>query len=410
MSTSKKQIKRQPPKVQPLPSFASAPEEIKRAVERGAVHRGALLIQIIAQMNIEGLLEIVNALVYDKEDIAERSQELGIDPAALTQLDAANPPIPYPRFFCDPQDLILQPRLVLYYRNMAMLSAKTMNAIGLNVAPYEIRGATLPATKATELAVYFNRITSELIRLSGVSPLRHLEIVLTNMGDALGGISRNEVGRWANSQVVRYLLIHLHSLGCLKTIRFNLKDEIESIGEGEKLEDEALVNTLSVTPNMDLIHQLDRLERSRVKFREIELLNGNILLLDRQLTWHDPKEEKDYKIGPDLHIQTLSIDMTWAGEIKGGADPAGSDEHWKTAKTALQRILTAAEKTNRIQPKLSFLATILVERVAREAQEWIDEGKLTSVYNLTHLHEHPAERQKFLDDLAQFLECSPNSE
>lgn len=401
MSEPKKRLPRPP-----LPPFASSPDEIKRAVERGAVHRGALLIQIIARMDIEGLLNIVNHLAYDKEDWAERSPELGIDSTALAKLDAADPPIPYPRFFCDPQDLIQQPRLVLYYRNMAMLSAKTMNAIGLNVTPYEIRAETPSPARATELAVYFNKIISELIQLSSVSPLRHLEMVLTNIGDALGGISRNEVGRWAASQVIRYLLLHLHSLGCLKTIQFSLKDELENLEENENSDEEPPVDTLTVTPNTDLVRWLERFERSRVKFREIELTNGNKLLLDRQLTWRDPKQEKDYKIGPDLHSRTVLMDMVWAGEIKGGADPAGSDEHWKTAKTALQRILTAAAKTDRPQPRLSFLATILVERVAREAQEWMDEGKLTSVYNLTHLHENPAERQKFLDDLTRFLECA----
>jgi len=30
--------------------------------------------------------------------------------------------------------------------------------------------------------------------------------------------------------------------------------------------------------------------------------------------------------------------MRWAAELKGGADPAGSDEHWKTATEALNRI------------------------------------------------------------------------
>ena len=49
------------------------------------------------------------------------------------------------------------------------------------------------------------------------------------------------------------------------------------------------------------------------------------------------------------------------------------------------------------------MATILVDRVAREAQEWLDQGKLTSVYNLTQIAEDEAEEQQFLNDLTGFL-------
>ena len=95
--------------------------------------------------------------------------------------------------------------------------------------------------------------------------------------------------------------------------------------------------------------------------------------------------------------------MLWAGELKGGADPAGSDEHWKTATKALDRVLEAAQKTGRPRPMLSFIATILVERVAREAQIWIEEGKLMSVYNLTQMCQKEEEMQRFLNDMARFL-------
>ena len=115
------------------------------------------------------------------------------------------------------------------------------------------------------------------------------------------------------------------------------------------------------------------------------------------------EKTENYRIGPDLHSRIDTIDMWWAGELKGGADPAGSDEHWKTATEAMDRILRAAEATGRIKPKMSFIATILVERVARDAQSWIEQGKLTSVYNLTQMYEKEEEMQRFLDDMVGFL-------
>jgi hypothetical protein len=89
--------------------------------------------------------------------------------------------------------------------------------------------------------------------------------------------------------------------------------------------------------------------------------------------------------------------------LKGGADPAGSDEHWKTATQSFQRVLEAAEMTNRPQPKLSFIATILVERVAREAQNWLNNGRLTSVYNLTKMRQQDTEMRRYLEDMTRFL-------
>ena len=66
-------------------------------------------------------------------------------------------------------------------------------------------------------------------------------------------------------------------------------------------------------------------------------------------------------------------------------------------------MIVAAEKTRRNKPKLSFLATILVARVAIEAQNWINDGKLTSVYNLTKINEDYNELEKFLGDITVFL-------
>jgi hypothetical protein len=66
----------------------------------------------------------------------------------------------------------------------------------------------------------------------------------------------------------------------------------------------------------------------------------------------------------------------------------------------------ACERTGRPTPPLSFIATILVERVAREAAEWIAQGKLTSVYNLTQIADDVTKQQQFLEDLTAFLGCT----
>ena len=390
-----------------LPSFASTPEETKRAVERNAIQRGVLLVKILVSLNMDEAIATIRKIAaeYDKEEIREAAEALGIDVVALTILDQADPPIPYPWYFCTPTYLVENPRLVMYYRNVAMLSRKVMNGIGLGTEGYELNLVAPPASVAAELAHYFNKIIGELIKTGGVTPQRHIEMAFANLGDSLGGVSRNEVGRLASTQVIRLLAIHLHQKWHLASLTYRLKGRVmPDDEEDEDRVDSGADQVLTVSPEMDLESALARLESQRVKYREVTLRNGNRLLLDRQLEWHGP-EGKAFRIGPDLHAQSPVVDMLWAGEIKGGADPAGSEEHWKTATQALSRILEASEKTGRSKPALSFLATIIVERVAREAQAWIDQGKLTSVYNLTKIAENPLEQQLFLDEMTVFLGC-----
>lgn len=388
-----------------LPPFTSSPDEIKRAVERNAVQRGILLVKVLVALNLDAVIAIVDQLAarYDKEEMYESAAQLGIDPDALVLLDQAHPPVPYPYYFCTPDHLIAHPQLVMYYRNVAMLSQKVMRGIGLSTEAYELNLSAPPAAVAAELAYYLNRIISELVKAGGVTPQRHIQMAMANLGDSLGGVARNEVGRMASAQVIRMLALHLHRKWHLASIVYRLKGRIVTSDE-EDNEIPGQEHTLTVSPEMDLETILDRLEDQRVKYRELVLRNGNRLLLDRQLEWQSP-DGHEYRIGPDLHSQSPNVDMLWAGELKGGADPAGSDEHWKTATQALSRISEACNKTGRPKPDLSFMATIIVERVAREAQRWIDDGRLTSVYNLTKVAENPLERQRFLDDMTAFLGC-----
>ena len=195
---------------------------------------------------------------------------------------------------------------------------------------------------------------------------------------------------------------HLHGKGCLAAITYDLKGPLT--GEAEEDEDRTISKDNLLADSQDLLAHLETIEANRVVYKRVALHNGNDLLLNRQIEWID-REGQSHKIGPDLSAFLTDNTLTWGGELKGGADPAGSDEHWKTATRAFDRILDASEKTGRPKPKLSFIATILVDRVAREAALWIREGKLTSVYNLTQIAESEEKRTAFLNDLAEFLGC-----
>ena len=70
------------------------------------------------------------------------------------------------------------------------------------------------------------------------------------------------------------------------------------------------------------------------------------------------------------------------GELKGGIDPAGADEHWKTARTALGRIHSSFAKVNQ-NPKTFFIGAAVEPKMATEIWEMLTSGRLDNAANLT---------------------------
>lgn len=71
------------------------------------------------------------------------------------------------------------------------------------------------------------------------------------------------------------------------------------------------------------------------------------------------------------------------GEIKGGIDPAGADEHWKTANSALQRIRDAFSAVNH-NPATFFVGAAIETAMAKEIYNQLQKGSLTNAANLTN--------------------------
>ena len=70
------------------------------------------------------------------------------------------------------------------------------------------------------------------------------------------------------------------------------------------------------------------------------------------------------------------------GELKGGIDPAGADEHWKTARAALTRI-HAAFSDAEAYPHLFFIGAAIARNMAAEIWERLDNDTLANAANLT---------------------------
>lgn len=70
------------------------------------------------------------------------------------------------------------------------------------------------------------------------------------------------------------------------------------------------------------------------------------------------------------------------GELKGGIDPAGADEHWKTQRGAFTRIRDAFENQG-ATPHLLFIGAAIELNMAAEIWDDLETGRLSNAANLT---------------------------
>lgn len=70
------------------------------------------------------------------------------------------------------------------------------------------------------------------------------------------------------------------------------------------------------------------------------------------------------------------------GELKGGIDPAGADEHWKTAWAALTRIREAFTR-HHLTPHSFFIGAAIESKMASEIWEMLETGVMENAANLT---------------------------
>lgn len=70
------------------------------------------------------------------------------------------------------------------------------------------------------------------------------------------------------------------------------------------------------------------------------------------------------------------------GELKGGIDPAGADEHWKTAKTAIDRIIVAFNKKKH-SPLIFYIGAAIESKMASEIWHNLEDKYISNAANLT---------------------------
>lgn len=188
---------------------------------------------------------------------------------------------------------------------------------------------------------------------------------LLTKGDSLGGKMRNIVGALAQRKLCLSIISSLR----LSNIDFYVLDDTSNQWTSSKeIDDDTEIE------NSRGISWKTSKDKDRTLYFNITvpIVGNNIdmVLLNKPST-----EYIKTAIGQCENYIAL-------GELKGGIDPAGADEYWKTAKTALDRIKNAFQK-NSFSPKLFFVGAAIENKMAVEIFNNLKSKYIHNAANLT---------------------------
>ncbi len=191
---------------------------------------------------------------------------------------------------------------------------------------------------------------------------------LLTKGDALGGIMRNIAGILGERKLIRALI----STFSLKGISFkyyhkNSKTWLDGDSKDMTIDE----NTRGLYWKFKNKHRTLILNITPPIVKK----NVDLCLFDC--------EYSDYKNGSDNSIHTQPDKYLALGELKGGIDPAGADEHWKTANTALERIRSSFSKC-KLYPSTFFIGAAIEKSMSQEIYNQLIDKTLTNAANLTN--------------------------
>jgi type II restriction enzyme len=184
-------------------------------------------------------------------------------------------------------------------------------------------------------------------------------------GDSLGGSMRNIVGAIAQQKFVRTLLSNLSISGTIYQWLDNKTKQWENKPANDFFIEEQLKALSWKNPrgkNRVLAFNLN-----------IPIVKNNIDIC---------LFNADTELYANGEIVNTPKKILMLGELKGGIDPAGADEHWKTGNTALTRIRDSFAKHN-LKIDTSFIAAAIEKKMASEIFAQLQNKTLSNAANLT---------------------------
>ena len=184
-------------------------------------------------------------------------------------------------------------------------------------------------------------------------------------GDAVGGTMRNRIGTLGQERFIRALIsvMNVQNMHCDK---LPVKCPTWQSLHPDSPDAEAGVKALRwENQNGQRVLVLNATIPAVKKNVDLCLFKGNI---------------SDYNHSR-LVSDTERAIMFW--ELKGGIDPAGADEHWKTAKAAIERIRLSFARNGRPDIMTSFVGAAIEKSMAEEIYSQLEEKTLSNAANLT---------------------------
>ena len=181
-------------------------------------------------------------------------------------------------------------------------------------------------TKVTDHTAAIQGFIEKFLEPAGTNFVEELVYrFLLTRGDSLGGSMRNAAGKLGERKFTRSLI---STLTLHKTTYqwLNTKSNTWITGNGDDVDIEMSLKALSWEKNSEI--------RTLIYNRKIPLVGKMPKNIDFCLIRCTPDEVKHAIRGVPKRFIAF-------GELKSGIDPAGADEHWKTAQTALAHIRTA---------------------------------------------------------------------
>lgn len=190
---------------------------------------------------------------------------------------------------------------------------------------------------------------------------------LLTKGDALGGKARNLAGSLGERKFLRSLL----SVFNLSGVNYQWKDADTNSWLAKPKDDTGIEKRIK-----GFYWSKGNNPRLLIMNITVPVVKKNVDLSILQGTIDDLQSGEQSLIHDNRKYIAL-------GELKGGIDPAGADEHWKTANSALNRIRAGFAK-KKLKPQTFFVGAAIENSMASEIFKQLQSGVLNNAANLTH--------------------------
>jgi type II restriction enzyme len=223
--------------------------------------------------------------------------------------------------------------------------------------------------KSEDIKIILTEFSEEFLIPAGIHFVDELvSRYLLALGDAFGGRMRNIVGNIAGEKLTQQIIATLYVRNYefsyydkrvnkwldSSSFRAEISQDVKAIRWGVNNKTRLLCYDLTVPivkKNIDIVI----FNNANVDINNIKSFN---------------------------EFKNTALNYLMLGELKGGIDPAGADEHWKTANTALNRIRDSFAKADANIFTL-FIGAAIEAAMAKEIYQQCVSGQLTNCANLT---------------------------